>query len=160
MVSFFGYQVPFCSGVFAYNKYIMCFSNCFGMFCPILFFHPKWQFCKGYSLCMEAIFANIQNGLIFLLTGGFKALFAKNNYKVLRETFFVWFVQFSFWTQTEDFANDMFLAILFFNPNWWFCKGYSLCMKANFANIQNAFIFRILGDFESGFLHGTTIMCF
>ena len=32
---------------------------------------------KGYSLCMEAIFANIQNGLIFGILGVFKSgLFA------------------------------------------------------------------------------------
>ena len=32
-------------------------------------------------------------------------------------------------------------------------------MEAIFANIQNALIFRILGVFESGFLHRITILC-
>ena len=26
----------------------------------------------------------------------------------------------------------MFFGILLFEPKWWFCKGYSLCMKADF----------------------------
>ena len=49
---------------------------------------------------------------------------------------------------------DMFLEILIFDPKWGFCKGYSLCMMADF---QNGLISRIFGVFSSGFLHRTTL---
>ena len=51
-----------------------------------------------------------------------------------------------------------FLAFLIFYPNWAFCMDYSPCILANFGYFQNAVIFRILGDFRSGFLHKTTLM--
>ena len=82
---------------------------------------------------METIFANIQNGLIFynIRCGVFlKRFFAWNNYNVLAESFLVCFVQFYFFTQTDDFE-----------------KGYSPWMEAIFANIQNGLIFRIFGAF-------------
>ena len=47
---------------------------------------------------------------------------------------------------------DMFFGILIFDPKWGFCKGYSLCMMADF---QNGLISRILIVFSSGFLHRT-----
>ena len=43
---------------------------------------------------------------------------------------------------------DMFFGILIFDPKWGFCKGYSLCMMADF---QNGLISRIFGVFSSGF---------
>ena len=49
---------------------------------------------------------------------------------------------------------DMFFGILIFDPKWGFCKGYSLCMMADF---QNALISRIFSVFSSGFLHRTTL---
>ena len=49
---------------------------------------------------------------------------------------------------------DMFFGILIFDPKWGFCKGYSLCMMADF---QNGLISRIFGVFSSGFLHRTTL---
>ena len=49
---------------------------------------------------------------------------------------------------------DMFFGILIFDPNWGFCKGYNLCMMADF---QNGLISRILIVFSSGFLHRTTL---
>ena len=49
---------------------------------------------------------------------------------------------------------DMFFGILIFDPKWWFCLGYSLCMMADF---QNGLISRIFGLFSSGFLHRTTV---
>ena len=48
---------------------------------------------------------------------------------------------------------DMFFGILIFDPKWGFCKGYSLCMMADF---QNGLISRIFSVFSSGFLHRTT----
>ena len=44
----------------------------------------------------------------------------------------------------------MFFLILIFDLNWLFCKGYSLCMMADF---QNRLISRIFDDLSSGFLH-------
>ena len=38
-------------------------------------FDPKWGFCKGYSLCLVAIFGNFQNGLIFRILVVFSSLF-------------------------------------------------------------------------------------
>ena len=40
-----------------------------------------------------------------------------------------------------------FLAFLIFDPNRPFCKGYSLCVVANFGHYENAPIFRISGAF-------------
>ena len=49
----------------------------FGMFCPILFLDPTSRFCKGYTpwISMKAIFANIQNNLIFRIFAAFKSGF-------------------------------------------------------------------------------------
>ena len=49
---------------------------------------------------------------------------------------------------------DMFFRILIFDPKSGFCKGYSLCMMADF---QNALISRIFSVLSSGFLHRTTL---
>ena len=49
---------------------------------------------------------------------------------------------------------DMFFGILTFNLKGEFCKGYRLCMMADF---QNGPISRIFGPFWSGFLHTTTV---
>ena len=48
---------------------------------------------------------------------------------------------------------DMFFGILIFYLKWGFCKGYSLCMMADF---KNGLISRIFSVFSSGFLHRTT----
>ena len=48
---------------------------------------------------------------------------------------------------------DMFGKILIFDPKWWFCKGYNLCIMADF---QNGLISRIFSVFLSGFSHTTT----
>ena len=46
------------------------------------------------------------------------------------------------------------MAIWVFDPNWPFCKVYSLCKMAEF---QNGLISGIFGVFSSGFLHRTTL---
>ena len=48
---------------------------------------------------------------------------------------------------------DMFFGILIFEPKSGFCRGYSLCMMADF---QNGLLSRIFSVFCSGFLHRTT----
>ena len=48
---------------------------------------------------------------------------------------------------------DMFFRILIVDPKWGFCKGYSLCMMADF---QNGLIFRTHIFFWSNFLPTTT----
>ena len=59
----------------------------------------------------------------------------------------------------------MFLAFLIFDPNWPFCKGYSLCMGyslCKMADFQTCLISWIFGVFSSGFLHNfwtTLIFC-
>ena len=100
----------------------------------ILIFDPNWLFCKGYSLCMMADF---QNGLISrvfcVLSSGF-----------LHRTTLTWL---------KNRFSHVF-RILIFDPNWPFCKGYSLCMMADF---QNRLISRIFGVFSSGLLQRTTL---
>ena len=49
---------------------------------------------------------------------------------------------------------DMFFGILIFDPKWGFCKGYSLCIMADF---ENGLTSRIFGVFSSVFLHRTTL---
>ena len=114
------------------------------MFLAFLIFDTNWPLCKGYSLCIVAIFASFQNGLIFL------------NISCFLEPFFC-IIQLQC-ASTAVFR--MLFAILIFDPNWPVCKGYSLCIVAIFANFQNGLIFRILAVFWSGFLHNTTVMCF
>ena len=114
------------------------------MFLAFLIFEPNWRFWKNFSLCIVAIFANFQNGLISQILAGFWSRFLhKNKCNVPVESFI-----------------PCFLAFLIFEPNWPFCKGYSLCIVAIFANCQNGLIFRILALFWSRFLHNTTVMCF
>ena len=48
---------------------------------------------------------------------------------------------------------DMFFGILIFDPKWWFCKGYSVCMMGDF---QNGLISGIFSVSSSGFSHKTT----
>ena len=49
---------------------------------------------------------------------------------------------------------DMFFGILIFDPRLGFCKGYSVCIMANF---ENGLISRIFSVFWSGVLHRTTV---
>ena len=49
----------------------------------------------------------------------------------------------------------MFLWILIFDPNWPFCRRYSL---RTMADLQNRLMSRIFGVLSSGFLHRTTLM--
>ena len=49
----------------------------------------------------------------------------------------------------------MFFWILIFDPNWPFCKGYSLCTMTEF---QDSLISRRFGVFSIGFLHRATLM--
>ena len=48
---------------------------------------------------------------------------------------------------------DMFFGILIFDPKWWFCTAYSLCMICDFENGLISWIFHV---FWSGFLHTAT----
>ena len=132
MVSFLEYLIVF-RAVFRTQQLEMIFRMDFDMFFGISIFDPKWWFCKGYSLCMMAVF---QNGLISRIFSVFGADFCTQQLEMLCRM---------------DF--DMFLGILIFDPKWWFCKGYSLCMMADF---QNGLISRIFSVFWSGFLHTTT----
>ena len=65
------------------------------------------------------------------------------------------FLELFFCTQELECASRvvfrMFLTILILKPKWRFCKGYSLCMVANFGHFGNVVIFRILGLFWSYF---------
>ena len=75
----------------------------------------------------------------------FQRFFAQNNSSVLIDMFF-----------------RMFLDILVFEPDWPFCRAYSLCMDYSLckvAEFQNRLISRIFGVFSSGFLHRTTLVC-
>ena len=61
---------------------------------------------------------------------------------------------------TSRVASRNIFAFLIFDPKRPFSKGYSLCIVAIFANLQNGLIFRILAVFWSCFLRGTTLLCF
>ena len=119
----------------------MCSRNLFSMFFAFLIFDPKWGFCKGYCLCLAAIFDNFQNALIFRILAVFwSCFFPRTTAMCCRNVF------------------TMFFAFLIFDPKWGFCKRYSLCLVAIFGNFQNALIIRILAVFWS-FLPRTTPMC-
>ena len=60
---------------------------------------------------MEAIFANIQNGLIFGILGVFKSGFLhKKNYILCVGSFLIYFWQFYFLTQSDDFGKAIAFA--------------------------------------------------
>ena len=52
----------------------------------------------------------------------------------------------------------IFLAILVFDTNKPFCKGYNPCIVAIFAHFDYRLISRILNVFSSRFLHTTTVL--
>ena len=82
--------------------------------------------------------ANFQNRLIFLIFRVFSTVFLhRTTLNHLQNGF--WHFFFEFWI---------------FDPKWWFCKGYRLCMMPNF---QIRRISRIFSAFSSGFLHRTTL---
>ena len=113
------------------------------MFLEILLFDPNSPFCKGYSLCLVAICAHFQNPLISRILAVFRSVFC-----------------------TEQLLCDssvvfrMFLAILFFDPDSPFSKGYSLCLVAIFSHFQNPLISRILSLFQIRFMHRTIVQLF
>ena len=113
-------------------------SMCFYIF---FIFDPKWPFCKGYSICLMAFFANFQNAFFFRILAVFSSRFCIEQLQCLLETFLA-----------------CFFAILIFDPKWPFSKGYSPCLIASFAHFQNVIIFQILAVFPSLFLHRTTAM--
>ena len=132
MVSFLEYLVFFEAVFFTEQLGMICrmdFDKCFG----ILIFDPEWGFCKGYNLCMMAIFKMVSylEYLVFFEVG-----FCLEQLEMICRM---------------DF--DMFFGILIFDPKWGFCKGYSLCMMGDF---QNGLISRIFSVFWSGFLHKTS----
>ena len=106
----------------------------FDMFFGILNFDPKWGFLKGYSLCMMADFQNV---LILEYEVFFWAVFCTEQLWMICKMHF-----------------DIFFGILIFDQKWGFCKGYSLCIMADF---QNALISRIFTVFSIGFLPRTTL---
>ena len=57
MVSFLEYLVFF-EAVFCLEQLEMICNMDFDLFFGILIFDPKWEFCKGYSLCMMGDFQN------------------------------------------------------------------------------------------------------
>ena len=70
MISFFEYK-QFFRAVFCIAHLQCVVKTFFNMFLCIFNFDPKFGFGKGYSLCLEAIFGNIQNGLIFRILAVF-----------------------------------------------------------------------------------------
>ena len=95
---------------FAHNTLKTLLENFFRMFKKILNLDPKWQFCKGYSLCIVANFGHDGKVATFRILGSFESrFFAQNSFKTLLECFF-----------------SMFWRILNFDPNWIFCIAFPL----------------------------------
>ena len=100
------------------------------MFFAILIFDPNWPLCKGYSLCILAIFANFQNGLISQILAAFCSRFLNNTTVMCLYSFFSHaFRNFNFWPKLTTLQRLWLLHV------------------AIFANFQNALIFRILAAF-------------
>ena len=141
MVSFFEYKLFF-AAVFCTEQLWCNCGHVFGMFQAICFLTQTKLFCMGYSLCIVAIFGNVQNGLIFRILAFFPALFCT--------------VQ--LWCNCGH-VFGMFQKIWFFDPDWVFYMGYSLCIVAIFVNFQSCLLSRILAFFKAVFFHRTTFMC-
>ena len=129
MVSFLEYLVLF-GAVFCTQQLEMLCRMDFDMFFGILIFDLKWWFCKGYTWPIFKMVSFLEYLVLF------GAVFSTQQLEMICRMEF-----------------DMFFGILIFDPKWWFCKGYSLCMMADF---QNGLISRIFSVFWSGFLHKTT----
>ena len=128
--------------VFLYNHFAQ-------VLLAILIFDPNWPFCKGFSLCMGYSLCKMaESSKSFYFSNIwclFQRFFVPKNSSVLIHMFFA-----------------CFLHILIFDPNWPFCKGYSLCMGyslCKMAEFQNRLISRIIGVFSRGFLHRKTLLC-
>ena len=101
-------------------------TRLFIIFLAFLIFDPKWGFCKGYSLCLVAIFGNFQNGLIFRILAVFSNRFLHRRTAMCYRMVFRMF----------------FFSFLAFEPKLGFCKSYSFYLVAIFGNFQNGLIFR------------------
>ena len=118
----------FSSG-FLHRTILTWLENRFSHICLNFNFWPKVTILQRlYSLCMMA---DLQNRLISLIFGVFSSGF-------LHRTTLTWL---------KNRCSHIFW-ILIFDPTWLFCKGYSLCVMADF---QNRLISRMLGVFSSVF---------
>ena len=119
----------------------------FRMFLAFLIFDPNWPICKGFARAI--VFARwpiFQTCVISLI--------------------FNWYFLESFFGTEQLYCSyrmvfRMFFAFLSFDPNWRFCKRYSLCMVYSFckvANSQTCLISPMFGVFSSHFLHRTTLL--
>ena len=110
-------------------------KNAFRMFLNILNFDPNCWFWKGYnSPCIIAKFSDFGTLVIFGILGVFGVVFCVKR----------------FCYGSRD-VICMFLNILIFDQNWWFCKGYSPCILAKFSDFGTLVIFRISGVFGVDF---------
>ena len=135
MVSFLEYLVFF-QAVFCTEQLSRAFRIVSRTFLAVWNCDSNWPFCQVYSLCKMADF---QNGLISRMLGVFSSGFL---HRTTLKCFRIFFRRF--------FANWVL------DPNWPFCKVYSLCKMADF---QNGLISQIFGVSCSGFLHRTTLTC-
>ena len=106
----------------------------------------------GYSLCIVANFGHFQKYYHFsIISCFFKPFFAQNNFNVFVETFFAWFRQFQFSTQTKHFAWAIAFALW---PFLAICKllslfEYQLFFRAVFAqNNLNVFVEKFFACFR------------
>ena len=99
---------------------------------------------------MEAIFANIQNGLTSRILGFFSSAFCIHWYKVLVDSFLIRFWQFYILTQSDDFAK----AIAF---SW---RPFSQYSKwSHFSNIRG-FFQRFFAQNQYNVLIDSFLICF
>ena len=101
------------------------------------------DFAKSIAFAWWPFLAFFKNALIFAILAVFWSHF--------------------FGTETVQCVLETFLAcsyaFLNFDPNWRFCKVYSLCLVAIFGHFQNALFFSNISCFLEPFLHRTTAMC-
>ena len=139
MVSFFKYSLVFGTtkllffGTTCFMEQLYCVSRVvFYIYFAILIFGPNWPFCKGYSPCLMAIFANFLKQSHFSNSSCFlKQFFMEQLYCSSRDVFIYiyifFFCNFNFWPK---------LTIL-----------QKLCIVAIFANFQNGLTFPIVAVF-------------
>ena len=143
MLSFFEYYLSF-RAVFCIKQLQCVVKTVLACFFAFLIFDPKWGLCKGYSLCLVAIFDDFQNPLIFLMLAFF---WSRSLYRATAICC------------TNVVSISILILIFNFNfSKWGFCKPYTLCLVAIFATFQSPLIFRVLAVFSSRFLHRTTAM--
>ena len=97
LLLFFEYELFF-RAVFSIEQLQCVVETFLACLFAFLIFDPKWRFCKGYSLCLVAIFGNFENALICRILAVFSSRFLyRTTSMCCRNVFSMFLCLFNFW---------------------------------------------------------------